>query len=301
MKNFLLPNGFKDLLGQDAEAEFSALVQILAVFAQAGYSKISPPNLEFLSGDENLTDSKSFKFLDPISQRMLALRADITPQIARIVASRLADAPLPLRLCYYGDIFRISGMNTQADRQGKQVGLELVYNNDSAAYDFEVIKLSVEALKKLGLQGLSIDLNTPNFVASLQQNFSNAELESLRKKEYFKLSKILRELSEFSGSASLANKLFTSDLAKNLSAEALAQAEYVCKLQTQLEQANLGANFTVDFVENRSSGYQEKLSFAIFCMGAREEIGRGGKYRVDEGKIATGFSLYLNNFLALVK
>ena len=299
-QKYLLPSGFKDYLWDDAEAEFAALVVLLDNFSDAGYRKISPPAIEFDGADEIGAAAQKFKFIDPISQSSISLRSDITPQISRIAISRLKSQELPLRLCYYGDIFQINPINIQGDRQLKQVGLELITADLSAEYDIEVLRLAIESLTKLGLKNLTIDLNTPNLVKSLDEDYSAEILEALSKKELAKLPAKLRRLTEFSGTA---DKAFLA-LNEDLSAKAIAQIEYVQQVYNGLKALNLPAQYTIDFVENRSSSYQEKLSFSIFSPNVRGVVGRGGRYKTAKstgGLHATGFSLYLNNFLSVIE
>ena len=299
-QKYLLPNGFKDYLWDDAEAEFSALVTLLDAYSKAGYRKISPPAIEFDGADEIGAAGQKFKFIDPISQASIALRSDITPQISRIAASRLSNQELPLRLCYYGDVFQINPINIQGDRQLKQVGLEFITADLKAEYDVEVLRLAIESLTKLGLKNLTIDLNTPNLVKSLDEDYTAEVLDALAKKELAKLPAKLRKLTDLSGSAA---KAFAA-LDEDLSEKARTQIEHVKAVYEGLKALNLPAQYTIDFVENRSTNYQEKLSFSIFSQNVRGAVGRGGRYKTAKsagGLHATGFSLYLNNFLQAIE
>ena len=98
----LLPAGLRDLLPPDAETEASAVEALMEVFASHGYQRVQPPLLEFedslLAGSGAAVSEQTFRLMDPVSQRMMGLRADTTPQVARIATTRLARAPRPLRL-----------------------------------------------------------------------------------------------------------------------------------------------------------------------------------------------------------
>lgn len=301
-KKYLLPSGFRDFLWAEAETEFAALVALLQNFAAAGYKKVSAPAIEFenASAAEAGEPNQRFKFLDPISQQTISLRSDITPQISRIASSRLTSQELPLRLCYYGDIFHISPMNIQGDRQGKQVGLELLTEDSSPEYDVEVLRIAIESLASLGLKNLTVDLNTPRLVKSLDEEYDAETLEALNKKELPKLPQRLRELVEFCGDAEQALAILKTDLPE----KARKQIEHVQAVYEALKALKVPAKYTIDFVENRTVGYQEKLSFSIYAKNVREVIGRGGRYKTSKSKgalNATGFSLYLNNFLQAVE
>ena len=107
----------------------------------------------------------TFRLMDPVSQQMMGLRADITMQIARIAASRLTNSPRPLRLCYAGDVFRVKGAQLRPERQFTQVGFELI-GAPSAAADVEAVLLAAGALRDAGVQRLSVDLSSPTLVPS---------------------------------------------------------------------------------------------------------------------------------------
>ena len=168
----LLPTGLRDLLPPEAGAEAALAEALLARFAAHGYERVKPPLVEFedsmLSGAGAGLADQTFRLMDPASHRMMAVRSDLTPQIARIAASRLARSPRPLRLSYAGEILRVRGGELRPERQFRQVGFELVGIGAGAACDAEVILLAADALRALGIEGgLSVDLNAPTLVASL--------------------------------------------------------------------------------------------------------------------------------------
>src|SRR6201995_4273025 len=102
----LLPAGLRDLLPPDAETEASAVESLMGVFAAHGYQRVKPPLLEFedtlLAGSGAAVGTQTFRLMDPDTRRMMGVRADMTPQVARIAATRLAHLPRPLRLSYAG-------------------------------------------------------------------------------------------------------------------------------------------------------------------------------------------------------
>src|SRR5690349_12993362 len=149
----LLPAGLRDLLPPDAEAEASAVQALMETFAAHGYQRVKPPLLEFedslLAGSGAAVAEQTFRLMDPDSQRMMGLRADTTPQVARIATTRLANAPRPLRLSYAGQCLRVRGGQLAPDRQAGQAGVELI-GCDSPAADAEVVMVGWEALASLG-------------------------------------------------------------------------------------------------------------------------------------------------------
>src|ERR1700740_2225194 len=109
----LLPTGMHDLLPPEAETEAAVVARLMAVLTSHGYERVKPPLVEFeetlLSGTGAAMSGESFRTMDPTSHRMVAVRADMTPQVARIAATRLRHWPRPLRLSYAGQVLRRQG------------------------------------------------------------------------------------------------------------------------------------------------------------------------------------------------
>src|ERR1700754_2946812 len=160
----LLPAGLVDLLPPEAEFEAGVMNGLIAAFARYGYDRVKPPLIEFedslLGGSGAARAHQTFRIIDPVSQRMLGVRADMTLQIARIATSRLAEIPRPLRLSYAGQVLRVKGSPNRPERQFGQVGAELIGSSSSHA-DAEVILMAAKSLRELGLSGLSVDLGLP--------------------------------------------------------------------------------------------------------------------------------------------
>src|ERR1700740_3490371 len=126
----LLPIGMHDLLPPEAELEAAIVGQLMAPLAAHGYERVKPPLVEFeetlFAGAGAAMAGATFRIMDPASNRMIGVRADVTPQIARIAATRLADAPRPLRLSYAGQVLRVKGSEIRPERQVGEVGAELI-------------------------------------------------------------------------------------------------------------------------------------------------------------------------------
>ena len=118
---YLLPAGLRDGLTPDAAFEPAMVERLMACFAAWGYERVKPPLIEFedalLSGMGAAMASDTFRLMDPVSQRMMGVRADMTPQVGRIAASRLKGAPRPLRLSYAGQVLRVKGEQMRPERQ----------------------------------------------------------------------------------------------------------------------------------------------------------------------------------------
>src|SRR6185503_3849243 len=166
----LLPAGLRDVLPPDAAFEAQVVEKLIASFSAHGYERVKAPLVEFedslLSGPGEAMAADTFRLMDPVSQRMMGLRADITPQVGRIAASRLTNSPRPVRLSYAGQVLRVKGEQMRPERQIGQAGVELI-GTTAAAADAEVILLGAEALNAAGVQQLVVDLNVPTLAPAI--------------------------------------------------------------------------------------------------------------------------------------
>src|ERR1700716_179170 len=133
----LLPAGLADLLPPDAAREARAIDTAIERFAALGYERVKPPLVEFeeslLGGPGAALASQTFRLMDPVSQRMMGVRPDMTVQVARIAVTRLKHEPRPLRLSYGGNVIRVRGNALKPERQFAQVGCELLGGDPAAA------------------------------------------------------------------------------------------------------------------------------------------------------------------------
>lgn len=293
--NFLLPTGFRDFLDVDAEKEYRAVLAMLETLGSWGYEKVSLPLVEF---DEAYTEfggkglsENSIKFTDPLTQKMSVIRPDITPQVSRLVSSRLKNEELPLRLAYCGDIIRLNPCNTRADRQIKQIGAELITANINPKMDAEIVIVAVEALITAGVKDIVVDISTPGLIGGLAQSENEEIQKAIMQRELNKLPEDLAKLVEASGDAEAGFEKISN---AKLTEEQKDQINYAKEVFEEVTKTELPINLTVDFVETRGFEYQEMFSFSIFSKNLRDELGRGGRYKIGELN-ATGFSVYLNS------
>ena len=312
-KRALLPAGLRDLLPPDAGAEAALAEGLLAAFAAHGYARVKPPLVEFeeslLSGAGAGLADQTFRLMDPASHRMMAVRSDLTPQVARIAASRLSRSPRPLRLSYAGEILRIRGGELRPERAFVQVGIELI-GSTAAAGDAEVILLAAAAVRGLGIAGgLSVDLNAPTLVASLMADagLDAARAGRLRQALDRKdaaavaesggaVSRLLVPLLRATGPAGQARDALAALALPETAAAALASLFAVAAL---LHEAAPDLPVTVDPVEWRGFEYHTGTGFSLFAGGARAELGRGGRYAAGDtaAEEATGCTLYADTLL----
>ncbi len=310
----LLPAGLRDILPPEAAREAGIVEGLIACFAAEGYERVKPPLLEFeetlLAGAGRAVAQQSFRLLDPVSHRMMALRADMTPQVARIAATRLGKAERPLRLCYGGQVLRIKGGQLRGERQFGQVGAELIGAPREEA-DAEVVLLAASALGAAGVAELSVDLNLPTLVkalagalalpgeriAPLCQALDRKDVAAVRELAGGEAA-LFQSLLRAAGPADRAlSALAALDLPEAAAAE-IARLEQVVALILGSEP---DLTLTVDPVEHRGFEYHTGVSFTLFARGVRGELGRGGRYATEypdgRSESSTGFTLYMDTVL----
>ena len=310
----LLPAGFADLLPEEANLEATTQARLMQAFTMRGYERIKPPLLEFetglLEGTGAAMSGQTFRLMDPISQRMMGLRADITPQVARVATSRLAHRPRPLRLCYTGDVLRVKGGQLRPEREFAQAGIELIGSSAPEA-DAEVITTAVETLAEIGVAGVAVDLGMPTLVPAVTIDLEvPAEVAArLRIALDRKDAAATAETARRAGTA--AERLLPAlmaavgpieDALKRLEALDLGPAGKVeCQRLAAVAErvaARLPTTpITLDAVENRGFEYHTGAIFTLFARGVRGELGNGGRYLAGSGEAAepaTGVTLFLD-------
>jgi len=311
----LLPAGLRDLLPPEAAQEARLRESLLACLAARGYELVKPPLIEFedslLAGAGAAMAADTFRLMDPISQRMMGLRADMTLQIARLATTRLARMPRPLRLSYAGDVLRVRGSQLRPERQFLQVGAELI-GSASASADAEAVLLAAEALTQVGVRAISVDLNSPTLVTALCKGLGCGPSETARlraaldRKDAAEVAKtggkaasLSRELLGVAGSAEHALPRLA---ALALPTPAAAEAKRLAEVATLVRQAKADLALTIDPVEYRGFEYQTGVSFTLFARDVRGELGRGGRYLAGDGdgEPATGFTLFLDSVMRAV-
>jgi ATP phosphoribosyltransferase regulatory subunit len=303
----LLPPGLRDLLPPQAAAEAALVEKLMAVLASHGYERVEPPLVEFeanlLSGAGAAMAKDTFRLMDPVSQRMIGVRADMTPQVARIAAIRLAHAPRPLRLSYAGQVLRVTNSQLSPERQLGQVGAELI-GSDAIAADIEVLAVAAEALESVGLHDLSVDLTLPRLVplACRALGLNKARVERVRAALDHKDAAAVASvggpaatlLAKLLAAAGGAEKSLATLAKLGLPDEAAAELARLDTVAAGLKKRVPRLVLTVDPVENRGFEYHTGISFTFFARSARGELGRGGRYRTDDGQgePATGVTFY---------
>ncbi len=312
----LLPDGLGDALPPDAAHEAAVIDRLVAVSAAWGYERVDPPLIEFeehlLEGTGEDLSLATFRLMDPVSQRMMGVRADMTPQVARIAGSRLAKAPRPLRLSYAGHVLRVRGDQLRPERQFFEAGVELI-GADGTEADAEVIALAFESLTDagVGVEILSVDLALPrlrnmlcdffNIVGKARKNVFAA----LDSKDFTAIGNLDGEAAKLFGDvlavAGPAGEALARLKRVELPEEARQECDALGAVVDRLAEASPGLAVTVDPLEHRGFGYYAGLSFTFFGRGIRGSLGRGGRYRTpDANEPAIGFTLFLDTIMRAV-
>ena len=308
----LLPQGLRDILPPDADHEADAVSRIMSCFARHGYRRVKPPLIEFeatlLDGAGAATSAHCFRVMDPVSQVMMGVRADMTPQVARIAVTRLAGTPRPLRLSYAGDVLRLKGNQLNPDRQSCQAGLEVI-GSSSLEADAEVLVLAVKALQGLNVPEISVDLSLPTLVPLVLKDFdlSDTATNQVYDALYHKDAALLREVGGAAAPILLALMEAAGSLDRaldaiqtlNLRNGALAVWHDLLAVVALIKARSPGLALTLDPVENRGFTYHTGIAFTIFSRRGGGELGRGGRYLAGGDEPATGATLFLDGVLSV--
>ena len=308
----LLPAGFKDQLPSMAAHESFIIDSIIERCEAYGYERIKPPLVEFedslFNGAGVSMRENSFRLMDPVSGKMMGIRADMTVQVARIATTRLAHLERPLRLCYSGEVLRVHPDNLNPDRELVQVGAELIGPNTVTA-DLEVIQIALDALKRLGTQNISIDITAPALIPLILRSVGLDPASSLELRGALDRKDIKAVEGLAGGNAMLLGNIMTTVGAWEVGIKKLRELRLplgVIEIIDRLENvASLIssesdiAEVTIDPIENRGFEYYSGIGFSFFSRGIRGELGRGGRYSLqdDSSQSSCGFSLYIETLL----
>ncbi len=316
-----LPDGVEEVLPRQASVVESLRRELLDLYRSWGYQLVIPPLMEFteslLIGLGRDLDLLTFKMTDQISGRTLGIRADITPQVARIDAHSLAQ-PGVTRLCYAGSTLHTRPKSLLASRSPIQLGAEL-YGDDSLAADVEVIGLMLATLERVGLNRITLDLGHVGvYEAVLKAAELTAEQEAevfdaLQRKSRPDLVQALTGLAEpvvalisglldLHGDASVLAR--ARDRLAGSAPEALAAVAALEAVAAAVGQRHPELAIYFDLAELRGYHYHTGMVFAAYVPGHGQALANGGRYN-DVGKVfgrarpATGFATDLKALMAL--
>jgi ATP phosphoribosyltransferase regulatory subunit len=308
-----LPSGVRDYLPAATRRRRGLAEALVDAFERWGYQRIVTPAFEYeevlARGLGPAARAGAIRFVEPLSGEVAILRPDLTPQVARIVATRLADAPGPLRLCYEGSVLRFSpGLHGQ--REIIQAGVEL-YGLAAPAGDLEVIALAAASLVAIGLGDFTLDLGHPAFARGVLMGLGltgarhEALLTAVARKDQAAVRALVRRSSASAGVRRLGAALpgLYGD------GEVLRRARGLCQTAAQraaltqmhvvvegLRRLGLAERVSIDLGELRGFDYYTGLRFAAYVDGLGEAILAGGRYddlcvRYGRSRPATGFAI----------
>lgn len=297
--------------------------RILSVFERWGFQEVITPTFEYLevfSGDSGGEGGeKIFKFVDRETGRLLALRYDPTPQVARLVATTLRHRSLPLRLSYATNVFRYEAPQAGRQREFVQLGVELIGLERPEA-DAEMVAMAVEGCQALGLRRFQIDVGQIEYVRGLLDALRVGPdqrpqlVSAVGRKDAFELDMLLREVDADQKAKQAVLDLPTLYGGKEIMAraaggarnrraqEALANLVQVYEI---LENYGLADRVIIHLGEARGFDYHTGVTFAAFAHGLGVEISRGGRYDNLIGQFgydcpATGFAFELDRVMEAV-
>ena len=300
----LLPAGLSDILYPNAHIQSKIIENLLDVFSSYGYLRVKPPLVEYeetllSDGPGEVLKDSTFRVMDPLSQKMLALRADVTAQISRIASTRLTHLSRPLRLSYSGDVLRVKGDSFNMERQKTQVGAELI-GPKSEVIDAEIMLVCVKALKSINIDNLTIDINlpflrkylltgiSPSLKHSINQYIDNKDKQSLKKLKFENLN-IISELMDVFGDHLNVIKYLQELKSKGILVDIIDHYLTVIDIVRKNDKS---IKLSIDPLENRGFKYHTGITFTIFSDKLKGEIAKGGSYNISTGETATGCTIY---------
>lgn len=322
LKRWMLPDGMEEALPPVSWRLEELRRELLDAYRRAGYELIFPPLVEhldaLLTGAGSDLEQKTFKFTDPDSGRLLGLRADMTPQAARIALRRYGHQAVT-RLCYIGTVMRTAPDSPGGARSPRQVGCEL-FGEPGIAGDLEVLQLMLRTIELARVErvhvdlghvgiyraiapGLALDASDEATLFGILQRKSHPDLEDFARSSGLEAPlRILSALMDLNGDVSVLER--ARDTLREAGEGALAAIATLEQIAGELTRNDANLAIHVDLAELRGLRYHTGLVFAAFVPGHGREIARGGRYdgvggEFGEARAATGFSADINELLRL--
>ncbi|MCL4125716.1 UNVERIFIED_CONTAM: hypothetical protein GTU68_008908 [Idotea baltica] len=323
-QRWLLPEGIDEVAPEDA-ARLEQLRRELIDRLQAwGYQLVTPPLVEYLdallTGPAKMLELQTFKLIDEMSGRLLGIRADMTPQVARIAAHKLRQKKEVLRLCYIGNVLKTLPIVQGTSRNPTQLGAE-IYGHTGAESDMEILQLMVEALTIIGFDNdIVLDIGHVGIFrglaeqAGLTSDQEQALFQALQRKALPEIAQLLTDYQLDTDSHDMLLALGELNggmdvLVKAQRALAKAPTSVIDALKTLQMIAVMSRKrlpdvaFNFDLAELRGYDYHTGMVFAAYQIGSAHALAMGGRYdgigeEFGRSQPATGFSLDLKEMVA---
>ena len=308
--NWILPEGVEEILPDRAEKLEILRRTLLDAMLKRGYKLVMPPVMEFvdslLTGTGQTLDTQTYKFMDSDTQRMLGIRADMTPQVARIDAHYLADNKVN-HLCYAGTVLRTRPTQIGGSRELLQIGAEIFGVEDESA-DIQIVETMLESLKLSKIDNVTLSIGHVGLYRALIQMLDlSRELEQqvfdiLLRKSFPDLNSLQeqnKELSIFASLLELQGDISVLDKAAKTLPDSQAINEAINQLKSvtdAIQKKNNTVNIHVDLADVHGYQYHTGLVYSAFVENEGRAIAKGGRYDdISElfgraGRPATGFS-----------
>ena len=321
--SWILPEGIEEILPPRAEQMDRLCREIIDLYTTWGYQLVIPPMIEYmdslLTGTGKDLDLQIFKLTDQLSGRLMGVRADTTPQVARIDAHNL-KRDVPTRLCYLGTVLHTRPENTGGNRSPLQVGAEL-YGHKGIESDIEVLCLMIETIKKAGLENIHVDLghvgiyNNLIQLAMLDEDSESALFDVLQRKAMPELNEMISAGMLPAEVGKMFKALITSigsiedfreatDLFENISPEIKDCLRDLQSMAEMVSKRMPEVSLNFDLSELRGYHYHTGIVFTAYVPGYGQGIAFGGRYddigsAFGRARPATGFSTDIKTLLGL--
>ncbi|OTG91853.1 ATP phosphoribosyltransferase regulatory subunit [Acinetobacter sp. ANC 3813] len=312
-ETWLLPDGVADVLPEQAQVIEALRRKALDFLASRGYQLVYTPFIEYIESLSSLSESNqdldlaTFKVIDQLSGRLLGVRADMTPQVARIDA-HVHPVEGVARYCYAGTVLHTKPQGFNTTRAPLQLGAEL-FGSDSIDADVEMVDVMLSLIQTAGLsEGIHLDLGHVGLFRSLVKHAGLSKAVERQLSDLYQ-RKALPELAEFTQELKFGSDFYnlgrySSDLdalQANLSAEIFADAEFkqafnaVKQTQSEIQARWPDLLIGIDVVELRSYHYHTGLMYAVYAPNRAAPLAQGGRYdgigeHFGRARPATGFS-----------
>jgi ATP phosphoribosyltransferase regulatory subunit len=321
MSAWVLPDHIADVLPSEARHIEELRRQLLDTARSYGYELVMPPQLEYLesllTGTGEALDIQTFKLVDQLSGRTMGLRADTTPQVARIDAHLLNRSGVA-RLCYCGPVLHTAPAKPHATREPLQFGAEM-YGHAGAEADLEVLLLAIDCLQGAGVKDITVDLADARLVRNLLAGVqaSPDQLDAVHAALAAKDAATLAErtasfpAASRTGLATLvqlygdAKVLVEAEKAFQANESMRKQLQNLKQLAASVQAAQPQVKISFDLADSRGYAYYTGVRFAVYTPGATDALVRGGRY--DEvgsvfgrNRPAVGFSLDVKELVGVV-
>ncbi|HMT57711.1 MAG TPA: ATP phosphoribosyltransferase regulatory subunit [Ottowia sp.] len=318
MSAWLLPDHIADVLPSEARHIEELRRELLDTARGYGYELVMPPLIEhlesLLTGTGEALGLQTFKLVDQLSGRSLGVRADTTPQVARIDAHLLGRQAIT-RLCYCGPVLHTQPERPHATREPLQLGAE-IYGHAGREADLEILSLALDCLRAAPVHGLSVDLADARIVRALlagvlvdPDRLTEVHLALAAKDA----SELARLTADFPAAAreglcalvGLYGDAGVLDQAEKALSRTTGVREVLLNLKWLAERLD-GVRVSFDLADARGWGYYTGARFAVYADGAGDALLRGGRYdgvgavfghKLDRERPAVGFSLDLKQLV----